>query len=363
MITPVADVALAPLCTMHVGGPARWFVEARSESDVIDALHWARERAVAVHVLGGGSNVVVADAGVDALVVRIDLRGVESVEVGSARVFTAAAGEPWDAFVARAVDEHCAGIECLSGIPGLVGGTPIQNVGAYGQDVSATITQVTAIDRERAARVTFSTGECAFGYRTSRFKTTDRDRYIVTQVVFGLVSGGPPTVAYADLIDIFAGAETPPTLAAVRHATIDVRRRKGMVIEPDNPARHSCGSFFVNPVISKDDLARVQSVAGAVPVPAYPVSSERFKVPAAWLIERAGFARGYARGAVGISPFQAQGLINRGGAEAGDVVALAADIKSAVWRHFGVGLVPEPVFVGFAPSRELAWLLGTGDAL
>lgn len=355
---PRSDVALAPLCTMGVGGPARWFVAARSEADVIDALRWAAARSMPVQVLGGGSNVVIADAGFDGLVIHVNVGGITRQDEGQAVTLRAGAGEAWDPFVATAVGEHLGGLECLSGIPGFVGGTPVQNVGAYGQDVSATIVRVHVVERGSGAPRTFTNRECGFGYRTSRFKHADADRYIVTAVEFTLPKDAPPTVTYADVVAYFTESKTAePSLFAVREAVLAIRRRKGMVIEPGNAANRSCGSFFVNPVVDVDALRRVQDVAGAANVPHYPADAATVKIPAAWLIERAGFTKGTSRGAVGISPYQAQAIVNRGAARAADVLALAIDVKRAVWNTFGISIVPEPVFVGFAPSPELRFLL------
>jgi UDP-N-acetylmuramate dehydrogenase len=345
------DVPLKDWCTLNVGGSAHWFREARSESDVIEGLRWAQERGTPLLVLGGGSNVVIADEGFPGLVLKIAIAGIELEELGGAVRFGVGSGEEWDPFVARTVADNCAGLECLSGIPGLVGGTPVQNVGAYGQDVSATITSVRAIDRRAQRLIALSNAECGFGYRSSRFKHADRGRFIVTAVEFVLARGGPPTVTYADVVKYFDGSPTEPTLQAVRDAIIEIRSRKGMVIREGNPANRSCGSFFVNPVISQSHFARIGEA------PHYPAGEGHVKVPAAWLIEQAGFRKGHVAGPVGISPFQAQGLINRGGATAAAVVKLAVDIKRAVWDRFQIALVPEPVFVGFDNDSTVQWLL------
>jgi UDP-N-acetylmuramate dehydrogenase len=312
---------------------------------------------VAVHVLGGGSNVVVSDAGFDGLVVKVSIRGTEAGLVERRRVYHAGAGEAWDDLVTQAVDDDAAGVECLAGIPGLVGGTPIQNVGAYGQDVSETIVRVHAIDRTTARPISFSTGECGFGYRTSRFKSADAGRFVVTRVEFSLTPHGTPTIVYADVIAFLASTATvAPTLRQVHAAVLEIRRRKGMVIEEGNPVNRSCGSFFVNPVVSRAQLARVESIVGSGPVPHFVVGPQLVKIPAAWLIERAGFPKGTARGPVAISPFQAQAIVNLGAARAADVLALATEVKRAVWRTFGISIVPEPVFVGFADSPALEFL-------
>jgi UDP-N-acetylmuramate dehydrogenase len=346
------DVRLADWCTLNVGGLARWFREAHSESDVLDALAWADDRRAAVLVLGGGSNVVISDAGFDGLVIRIAIKGIHKRNVDGAAAFEVGSGEEWDPFVAMTVKDNCAGLECLAGIPGLVGGTPVQNVGAYGQDVSATIRTVRVIDRAARTARTMENAECRFAYRTSRFKHDDAGRFIVTGVEFVLATNGAPTITYADVIKYFADAgEATPSLQQVREAIIEIRSRKGMVIRDGNPANNSVGSFFVNPVISRTHFATVGDA------PHYPLGDDRVKVPAAWLIEKAGFGKGYVAGPAGISPFQAQGIINRGGATAADIVRLAMEIKRAVWDKFGIALVPEPVFVGFEGNSAVRWLL------
>jgi UDP-N-acetylmuramate dehydrogenase len=354
-MTPQADVPLAAWCTLGIGGPARWFVEAADEQEIRAALEWAHARDAAVYVLGGGSNVVVADEGFDGLVIKVDIRGVSRSESNGRVNFAVGAGEEWDSFVATTVAADCAGLECLSGIPGLIGGTPIQNVGAYGQDVSATITRVHLINR-RTREISFlRPEECGFGYRTSRFK--HNDQFIVTRVEYGLLAHGAPTVTYADLISYFENEGLMPSLTAVRDAVLRIRRRKGMVIEEGNPANRSVGSFFVNPIVTRAHFDQIAATVGDPSrVPHYPIG-DAVKVPTAWLIERAGFLRGYRRGAIGVSPFQAQAIVNHGGAHAADVIALASDIKRAVWDCFGIAIMPEPVFVGFRPGDKLRWLL------
>ncbi len=357
-----SGVRLAEWCTLNVGGPAQWFLQARTEDEVLAALAWADARRVPVLVLGGGSNVVIADEGFGGLVVQIAIAGVEVRESGSTVTFGVGAGEAWDPFVARTVGDNCAGLECLSGIPGLVGGTPVQNVGAYGQEVSEVITSVRVVDCRAREKRTMTAAECAFGYRTSRFKHADAGRFIVTRVEYALTRGGAPTIAYADVVRYFDGAAVPPTLGDVRQAIIDIRSHKGMVIRDGNPANRSCGSFFVNPVVPRNHFGRIVRTSVPEPVPHYPAGDEQVKVPAAWLIEQAGFQRGYVDGRVGISPFQAQGLINRGDASADEIVRLALAIKRAVWDTFAVALVPEPVFVGFGSNPAVGWLLDPSPA-
>jgi UDP-N-acetylmuramate dehydrogenase len=348
---PAAQVALAPRCTLGVGGPARFHARVRDAAEVAEALAWCEARGVAPFVLGGGSNLVVADAGFDGLVLEVDARGVSIADDG--RV-VAAAGEPWDALVAACVERGLAGIECLAGIPGRVGGTPIQNVGAYGQEVAERIETVRAFDRRSGTVVLLAARECGFGYRRSRFKGEDAQRFVVLDVAFRLTPGGAPRVAYPDLIASLGAA---PSLAAVRDAVLEVRRRKGMVLDPADPDTRSCGSFFMNPVVDAATHAALRDGSGA-PAPAFAAGDGKAKVPAAWLIERAGFAKGCARGAVGLSTKHPLALINRGGATAREVVAFARELQRGVERRFGVTLRAEPEFLGFGADAEVAALTG-----
>jgi UDP-N-acetylmuramate dehydrogenase len=338
------NVPLADRCTLGVGGPARFFVEAPDEASVLEAIDWARARGVPLRILGGGSNLVVADGGVDALVVKIALRGVTAREVDGAVEVTAAAGECWDDLVRDAVTHGWAGVECLSGIPGLVGATPIQNVGAYGQDVSETVVAVAAIDTAAPARVVLSPAECAFGYRDSRFKSVEPGRYVVLSVTYRLRPGSEPTVRYADIEQQLArtgGAS--PTLARVRDAVIAVRRAKSMVIDPSDPNRRSCGSFFTNPIVTAADAERVAVLAAEPAMPRWPQADGRVKLSAAWLIERAGFRRGQRDGPVGLSTRHALAVVAHAGARAADVLEFARRLQETVRDRFGVTLTPEPV--------------------
>ena len=343
-VKPREGEGLASHCTLGVGGPARFFVDAPDEATAIEAVQWARARGVALFVLGGGSNLVVADDGVDGLVLRMSLRGLSERTNGGAVELTAAAGEPWDGLVAHAVARGWAGLECLSGIPGLVGATPIQNVGAYGQEVSDTITAVRAHDRRLGRTVTLAAADCSFGYRDSLLKSAARDRYVVLAVTYRLAPGGRPAVRYADVERRLADSGLDrPTLAQVRDSVIAIRREKSMVLDPRDPNHRSCGSFFLNPVVSAADAARVEAAAG-VAVPRWPQPGGRLKLSAAWLIERAGFARGMKDGAVGLSTRHALAIVCHDGARASDVIALAGKIRAAVQDRFGVGLTPEPAF-------------------
>ncbi len=344
-MTPRENVPLAPRTTLAVGGPARWFVEAREESAVLDALAWARTRGVPLRVLGGGSNLVVPDEGVDALVVKIDLRGVSTREAGGALELTAAAGEPWDDLVRRAVERGWAGLECLSGIPGLVGATPIQNVGAYGQEVSETVTAVRALDTREGAVATLAGRDCGFVYRDSRFKSGEPGRWVVLSVSYRLRPGGPPTLRYADVEKhLEARRLAAPTLADVRESVLAIRRAKSMVLDdPGDPNRRSCGSFFTNPIVTAAELAEVERRVSDPAMPRWPQPDGRVKLSAAWLIERAGFRRGHRHGTVGLSSRHALAIVCHEGARARDVVAFAGELQAAVRERCGARLTLEPV--------------------
>jgi UDP-N-acetylmuramate dehydrogenase len=342
---------LAPFTTFGIGGPARWFVEARTEADVVEAAQWARESNAPLFVLGGGSNLLVADEGFPGLVLHVALQGIEEQDVvGDGVVLRAAAGENWDEFVQRATKENCAGVECLAGIPGTVGGTPVQNVGAYGQDVSSVIGRVRAYDLRAGGVVEFGAEQCGFAYRKSRFNTTDRGRYVVLRVDYRLQRGAAPTLRYADVQREFAeGAQ--PTLTDVAEAVRRIRARKGMLLMEGDADCRSAGSFFKNPVVSEELFRQIAARSATAP-PRFPAGVDgQVKVPAAWLIEQASFAKGYALGSAGVSSRHTLALINRGGATARDVLALAERIRSAVRERFGVALEMEPVLVGFDANR------------
>jgi len=348
---------LAPFTTFGIGGPARWFVEAASEDEIAEAVGWAREQGIRLFVLGGGSNLLVSDEGFDGLVVHIGLRGVATAEAAGAagqRVYQVGAGEDWDQFVERTVQDQCAGVECLAGIPGTVGGTPVQNVGAYGQEVASAIERVRAFDLHEKNFVEFAASECGFSYRRSRFNTVDCGRYIVTRVDYRLTPDGAPTVRYADLQRTLAerGAEAgEPSLAEVAAAVRRVRQAKGMLLVEGDPDCRSAGSFFKNPVVGEEDVKRVAAASQTEP-PRFPAgtgaeNAGRVKVPAAWLIEQAGFHKGYALGAAAVSSRHTLALTNRGGATAEEILALAGEITAAVEGRFGIRLEMEPVMVGF----------------
>jgi len=339
------QVSLAPLTTFKVGGPARYFVEAASEEDVRAAVAEAQTRGWPLFVLGGGSNLVISDAGWPGMVLKVALTGITERRDGARMRFEAAAGEDWDGFVAHAVARDCAGIECLSGIPGTVGGTPVQNVGAYGQEVSDTITSVRLLDTASGEFRELENADSGFAYRASIFNTRERGRYVVLRVSFALAPGGAPRIEYADLKRYFADCSRPPTLRETREAVRAIRLSKAMLIVPGDDDCRSAGSFFKNPALSPEAFRQLQARAGQVPN--FPARDRMVKVPAAWLVEHAGFAKGLTRGPVGISRKHALAIVNRGGATAADIISLKNEIQQRVLDEFGIQLQPEPVFVGF----------------
>jgi len=337
-------VELAPLTTMGVGGPARWFVEAADEATVLAAHAWARTRGVALRILGGGSNVVVADSGVDALVLRLALRGVTTRVANGAAEVTAAAGEPWDDLVRVTVERGWAGLECLSGIPGLVGATPIQNVGAYGQEVSDTVVTVRALDTRSGVVTTLAAADCGFAYRDSVFKSGEPGRWVVLAVSYRLRPGGAPSLGYADVARYVAErGVSAAALGDVRNAVLAIRRSKSMVLDPTDPNRRSCGSFFLNPILDRAAADAALARAGDAAMPRWPQPDGRVKLSAAWLIERAGFERGQRAGPVGLSTRHTLALVAHDGARAADLLAFARHVRETVEARFGVRLTLEPV--------------------
>jgi UDP-N-acetylmuramate dehydrogenase len=338
------NVPLAQLTTLGVGGPARWFAEARSESDIAEAADFARARGVQLFVLGGGSNVLVRDEGFDGVVLRVGLRGVEQSPRGAEVLVTAAAGEDWDHLVERSVDADCAGIECLSGIPGTVGATPVQNVGAYGQEIAETMVSLRAYDLRDRKMVEMSRELCGFRYRESRFNRADKARYVITSVTFALRPGGAPALRYADLERHFAQNSGAISLGQVRLAVREIRHSKGMLIVPGEADSHSAGSFFRNPIVARDKAESLAAEFGKMPqYPAGGGHPDEVKLSAAWLVERAGFAKGYTMGRAGISSKHSLALVNRGGASAAEIMALRDAVVRGVEERFGITLEPEPV--------------------
>lgn len=341
-----SGVPLADLTTIGVGGPAARILEVDSTAALVSAVQEADGRREPVLLVGSGSNVVVSDKGFPGLVVLIRTTGV--MQRGASVV--AAAGQSWDALVSYAVSRDLAGIECLAGIPGLVGATPIQNVGAYGQDVSGVIRRVTAYDRREETVRDLTREECGFGYRTSRFKS-EAGRWVVTEVEFGLrasAQSGP--LRYGELSrTLNLAPEATAPLASVRDAVLALRRTKGMVLDPADPDTTSCGSFFTNPILDAQAFARL-SARVQTDIPRFPEPDGHSKVPAAWLIEQAGFGRGFGanlgRGRARLSSKHPLAVTNRGGASATEVIALAREVRNGVRDRLGVVLDPEPVLVG-----------------
>lgn len=338
------EVLLAPFTTLGIGGRARYFAVAAEEKEVAEAVVWARERGVRLFVLGGGSNLLVKDTGFDGLVLQIKVEGIENCGEGCLSV---GAGEVWDGFVEYAIGQGLAGVECLAGIPGSVGGTPVQNVGAYGQEVAETIESVRAFDREAMEWVELSKAECRFRYRESLFNTDQPGRYIVTRVRFRLRPGGEPNLRYADLQKRLGGGATP-TLMEVARVVREIRHEKGMLLVEGEADCRSAGSFFKNPIVGAEVLGRVADAAGveAGKVPHWAAGDGRVKLPAAWLLEQAGFVKGYGLGAAGISTRHTLALTNRGGATCVDIERLQEAIVRGVEERFGIVLEREPVLLG-----------------
>ncbi|MEK7557254.1 MAG: UDP-N-acetylmuramate dehydrogenase [Patescibacteria group bacterium] len=325
------SVPLAPLTTIQLGGEAQYFVRCRSREELREALVWANENRVRVHVLGGGSNTVFRDEGFEGLVIKIELRGIDWSKDGRVKI---AAGEDWDPFVVQCVQKDWAGVECMSGIPGLVGGTPIQNVAAYGQQVSTVIVEVRTLELESREEKVFQRAECKFGHRASRFKYEDAGKYIVTEVVFQLTPEGKPCLDYPQVREALEKSEEV-TLADIRNTVLSLRKKKSMVLDAHDINTRSCGSFFENPLL--------EEISGVADVVTFDENG-RTRVPSAWLIEQVGFPKGFRRGGVGISANHNLALVNYGGT-ARELLSFADEIVTAVRKNFGVVLKREPVVV------------------
>ncbi len=350
------DVSLAEFTTIRLGGNAKYFVIARSTDDIRSALRFAASERLPVQILGGGSNVIFPDEGFHGLVIKVDLKGVRFEDEDEHTIAVAAAGEVWDDFAKLCIDKNLSGVECLSGIPGLVGATPIQNVGAYGQEVGETIIEVSVIDRQSLDVIRFSSDDCGFGYRNSRFKRNDKDKFVIVEVCYRLKKSGEPFIRYDELRNYLGPmgerngewkAEKGKTgLRQVREAVLALRRRKSMVIDPADPNSRSVGSFFVNPVLSEEEYNKFveRLMPLAIERPPSFKSVEGIKIPAAWLVENSGFHKGYVRNGVGISSNHALALVNHSGTTR-ELLSLASDIEKAVFERFGVKLEKEAVVV------------------
>jgi UDP-N-acetylmuramate dehydrogenase len=353
--TPIAEnVSLAPYTTLQIGGPARFFLKAKTEEQVFEGLHFSQKNGCPVFILGGGSNLVISDSGFPGLVLKLELLGIKGSGEDDKGKVSAAAGEEWDDFVCQCVDQDLAGIECLSGIPGTVGGTPVQNVGAYGQEVGEIISRVRVLDRISGSISDLSNADCMFAYRTSIFNASAKDRYIVLRVEFVLHPDREPQLRYRELQQHFSGNRDTPSIRDVRATVLQIRESKGMVRHEADPESKNAGSFFKNPILTPGQADAIEERArayGVLPeserIPRFAVPSGVVKLPAAWLIEHAGFHKGFVSGRVGISKKHSLALINRGGASAQEIIDLMELIQERVGNKFGIELQAEPVFVGF----------------
>jgi UDP-N-acetylmuramate dehydrogenase len=346
------NVPLAPYTTLGVGGPARFLVSIKRDEQLPDALDFAFARGCPVFILGGGSNIVVSDSGFPGLIIKIELSGIQSFD-GDNTVYVAA-GEQWDSLVQHCISRNLAGLECLSGIPGTVGAAPVQNVGAYGEEISEVILSVRVFDQETQEVLELSPSECHFAYRSSIFNTTHIGRYIILRISLGMRFDGPPRIHYRDLQLRFNDNTRTPSLREVRNAVLQIRESKGMILLEDDPDSKSVGSFFKNPILSREAAAEVENKARAggllsiaESIPRFPAPSDNEKLPAAWLIEHAGFTKGLQRGNAAISTKHSLALVNRGGASTQDFMDLSRSIQDRVHELFNIELQPEPVFVGF----------------
>lgn len=348
------DIPLASRTSIGLGGLARYFLTTRTIDAIQAGLAWAQQQKVSVQVLGGGSNTLFADTGFAGLVLDIAIPGQYFTEHDGWTELIAGAGEDWDTTVQACVERGAAGIECLAGIPGRVGATPIQNIGAYGQEVKDTIIRVQAVDRESLKVVEFTNKECDFAYRQSRFKRIDQDRFIITQVCYRLLSKGKPQLAYPELqrqVETQPNWDTSTTgqsaLKTVRQAVLALRQKKSMLLDPEDPHARSVGSFFLNPVLDasqfKDLEMRWRQTGNQETVPIFAAASG-IKVPAAWLVEHAGFTKGYRHAGAGISEKHALALVNYGGTTQ-HILELATQVQHQVEARFGVRLEREPVVV------------------
>lgn len=343
---------LAALTSFEVGGPARYFARISSEEDAASALAFAGERGVGAIVLGGGSNVLISDEGFPGLVILNRIMGFAFEEAGGNVLVTAGGGEDWQDFVDRCVARGWQGVECLAGIPGTVGASPIQNIGAYGQEVSQVVSRVRCLETATGKAVTFTAEQCAFRYRESMFNTREAGKYLVISVTFRLTRGEAPALTYRELQERLSGISSP-TLTAVRDAVIAIRAGKGVLIRNGYESFRSAGSFFKNPVVTRSQFEHVEALVareGGATNWAWPLPNGDVKVSAAYLIQSSGFDRGHRRGNVGISPHHTLILINRGGATAGEVVDFAVAVQRRVKDRFDVLLLPEARLVGFSSS-------------
>jgi UDP-N-acetylmuramate dehydrogenase len=343
------NVPLAGFTTFGVGGPAHRFAEVSTLEEAARALAFAREHQLPFFVLGGGSNVLISDSGFPGLVILNRIKGFSFERDGDSMLVTAGGGEDWQAFADRCAAGGWQGIECLAGIPGTVGASPVQNIGAYGQEVGQTIVRVDALETATGNAVRFAIGECGFGYRASIFNSTDAGSYLITGVTFRLVPGGAPHIAYRELEERLAGNQAP-TIGDVRDAVLSIREGKGLIIREGVDSFKNAGSFFRNPVVTQEEyegIARVVEGEGGFANWAWPMETGAVKISAACLIQCAGFNRGQRKGGAGISPRHTLIMVNYGGASAHEIIAFADEVRQRVYERFGVLLTPEVRLVGF----------------
>ncbi|MEO8665899.1 MAG: UDP-N-acetylmuramate dehydrogenase [Ignavibacteria bacterium] len=345
------NILLSDLTTIGLGGKAKYFMSCASVDDILSALNYAKENKIKVQVMSGGSNIIFPDDGYDGLVMKIDIKGVNVSEDLQHVFVNAGAGENWDEFVEQMIQKNLTGVECLSGIPGSVGATPIQNVGAYGQEVKDTIFSVEAIDRVTLRSIIFTNEECDFKYRNSRFKSSDPDKYIITEVMFRFKKDKAAVIKYDQLqnyietkIIKFEDLQLNEKLTAIRNAVIGLRKSKSMIIDKADPNSRSCGSFFMNPVLSKDEFEAFKKKTGEENNMPVFVTGDGFKIPSAWLVEQAGFRKGYIKGGVGISGNHSLALININGTT-DELLSLSDDIEKTIKNKFGLTLKKEPLVV------------------
>lgn len=348
----LSGVVLKGLTSVRLGGKADYFCNVESVAQARYALRFAADKGLRFLILGGGSNIVFPNEGFRGIVVRNCIKGIQSKNDGEFVIAEVDSGENWDSFVEWSVTNGCAGVECLSGIPGTAGAAPVQNVGAYGQEVRESVTLVEAIDTETLEKVVFSNKECVFSYRNSRFKSGDPGRYFITKVSFRLRRDRPELPAYKDLHEQVLRTNAYPLklnscdmLMLIRNSVINVRKRKGMVLDQSDPDTVSCGSFFTNPVISREEFSSLSAKLSAegLILPGYE-SEGMMKVPAAWLIENAGFHRGYRYKGAGVSSKHTLALVNYDG-DSDDLIGLSAIISGKVLEKFGITLHEEPQLV------------------
>ncbi|HMS33584.1 MAG TPA: UDP-N-acetylmuramate dehydrogenase [Ignavibacteria bacterium] len=347
------DVKLSQYTTIGLGGPADLFISCKNTDDIVSALKYAKQNVIPVQVFSGGSNIIFPDSGYKGMVIKADQKGIEFSENENLIFVKTKAGEIWDDVVKFCIEKGLSGIESLSGIPGSAGAVPVQNVGAYGQEIKDMLVSLKAIDRETLKECIFNNEDCDFGYRQSRFKNKDKDRYIITEVLFGFTKDADPEIKYPELENYIKtnhsfSPEDPVNekLIFIRKAVLELRKKKSMIIDINDPDSRSCGSFFMNPVINREELDNFCNLLNDVNKEQIPVfkTGDKFKIPAAWLIERAGFKKGYIKGGAGISKNHSLALININGTAA-ELLGLASEIKNKVYEISGISLSIEPVIV------------------